>query len=74
MYHYDQRFYLIGQIMEHGLLDLNLQKYGEISKAQMKISYYRQITVTLLENPVRNVLSVDLDFENSIDHATIGHS
>jgi hypothetical protein len=66
----DQRFYLIGEDYGAWVIDLNLQIWGDFKSAS-EDQLLPANTVTLLENPVRNVLSVDLDFENSIDQATM---
>jgi hypothetical protein len=66
----DQRFYLVGEDYGAWVIDLNLQVWGEYTSAS-EDQLLPANSVILHENPVRNVLSVDLNFENSIDHATM---
>jgi hypothetical protein len=64
-----QRFFLIGN--EYGAWDLDMDievwKDPSVTKDQL----LPENTVVFHQNPVRNVLTADISFENSIDHATI---
>ena len=66
----DQRFYLLGDDYGAWIIDLNLEIYQPF-KTNNPDLLLPENTVRLHQNPVRNVLAVDVNFENNIDHATM---
>lgn len=66
----DQRFYLLGDDYGAWIIDLNLEIYQPF-KTNNPDLLLPENTVRLHQNPVRNVLAVDVNFENYIDHATM---
>jgi hypothetical protein len=65
----DQRFYVLGSDYGAWAMDLNIELSGFTNTSEDQLLPANSVTIQ--ENPLRDVLSVDLQFENSIDHATI---